>query len=329
MSLADTQCVEKHGGCAKVHAVGADEEAVRSDTRQLVHHNTDNLCAARYFNACSTFKEQTQAVVVVVGREIVESVHVVERLGVCERLAKFFHTAVDVTHVHVDFLDFLAVDGSAETKNAVCGGVLRANVHHKILGAEYFNFFLHHLAVLFHPGVGEVGLTLVFNRHGVEGGVFIVVLAQGEALPVDVEEEATHVGVANENNAVEVVNLTFVEACHTPKVGYGVEHWALAVGCTYAYAYYFVGLRRHQIVNAPERFLPVHTYNGNEVVHGAVVAESSSEGMPFGVVDSDGQGVGLLYCSFGVELCDLFLYICHIICFCLKLYMVIGQALSR
>ena len=69
-------------------------------------------------------------------REIVETVHEVEGLGISESLADFLDTAVDITEIYVDFLDDFTVDRCTETKHAVSGRVLRADIDHKIFGFE-------------------------------------------------------------------------------------------------------------------------------------------------------------------------------------------------
>ena len=95
--------------------------------------------------------------VIVVSGEVVETVHIVESLRICEGFAKFLDATVDIAHVHVDFLYLLTVDTSAETEHAVSGGVLRANIHDKVLGLEYACFHFLHLAVFsIHDSVKSV-----------------------------------------------------------------------------------------------------------------------------------------------------------------------------
>jgi len=58
--LAHTQCVEEHGGGSEVHAECTQEEAVRGDTRQFVHHHADDLSAAGSLDARAAFSIQRQ-----------------------------------------------------------------------------------------------------------------------------------------------------------------------------------------------------------------------------------------------------------------------------
>ena len=184
---------------------------MRRYTRQLVHHHADYLRAAADFDAGGLFYENAESVVVIMGREVVEAVHEVEGLLVCEVLAEFFNATVDIAHVDVDFLYYLAVYSGAEPKHAVCGGVLRADVHHEVFFLEHAGFVLDDFALgVEGVHVGEVRLALVLDAYGVDVGVGVVVLAQGVSHPVDAEEEATHIGVVNEYYAEEVEYFALV-----------------------------------------------------------------------------------------------------------------------
>jgi len=175
---------------------------------------------------------------------------------------------LDIAEVEVDFLDFLAVYGSAETQHAVGCGVLRAYVDHEVVFLEYAALALYEFALVVEGvDVGKVGLTLVFYRHGVNLGVGVVVFAQGVAYPVEVEEQAAHVAVAHEYDTEEVVDLALVETGNVPHVFYRVNPWFLAVATgKHLHADYLVGGRRHQVVNSAEALGPVHAYHGNAVV---------------------------------------------------------------
>jgi hypothetical protein len=152
-------------------------------------------------------------------REIVETVHEVEGLGISESLADFLDTAVDITEIYVDFLDDFTVDRCTETEHAVSGGVLRADIDHKIFGFENTAFMFHDLTLgILGPDIGEVGLTLVFNRNGIDCRVVVIVLAQRIALPVDVEEEAAHIGIVDEDYPEEVIDFTLENGSNGPKI---------------------------------------------------------------------------------------------------------------
>ena len=69
---------------------------------------------------------------------------------------------------------------------------------------------------------------------GIELGVLVVVLAQGIAHPVDIQEEASAVGVVQEYDSEEIVYLAFVSDSHRPDVGNRRNRGQLAVASTYA-----------------------------------------------------------------------------------------------
>ena len=120
-------------------------------------------------------------------REVVQTVHIVESLRICQRFAKFFHTAVDITHINVDFLDLLTVKSSSETEHAMRGRMLRPYIHYKVLGLENLHFlFLYSTVGCFHPHIGHVALTLILDADRIEFGIFIVILAQRISVPVDI-----------------------------------------------------------------------------------------------------------------------------------------------
>ena len=313
--FADAQCVEKHRGGSEVHAVCADEQAVRRDTRQLVHHHADHLGTARYLDVKGLLVEQAQAVVIDLTREIVKTVEEVKCLGILERLAEFLHAAVDIAHIYVDLLDGLAVDGGTEAQHTVRGRVLGADVHHEVVLMEYLALGLHDLAAFLFIYRGKVGLALVFDRHGVDSRILVIILAQRIAHPVDVEEKAAHIGIIDEDDAVEVIYFTLVDLGDTPQIGYRVNVGLVAVGHCDLHRAHGIVLGRHQIVDTAEFFHPVHSDDGNEIVHRCVgiVAEGLCQSMPLliGNGNLEYTRIIVLESRGGEEFGNLFLYISH------------------
>ena len=144
--FANAESIEQHCGCAEVHAICADEEAVGSNARELVHDHADHLSAARDLNAGSLLDGHTEAVVVWVGREVVRTIHEVESPGISELLADLLDATVDVAAVEVDLLDGLTVDSCTETEHAVSGRVLRADVDNKVFGGKHTHLLFDHLS---------------------------------------------------------------------------------------------------------------------------------------------------------------------------------------
>ena len=288
--LTDTKRIEEHSRRTEVHAVCADKQTVRGDTRELVHHDSYDLSAARDFDAGGFLDDHTEAVVVIVCREVVETVHVMESLGICQRFAEFFDAAMDISHVDIDFLDGLAVDSRAETEDAVSRGVLRADIDDKIAGMEDFDLFFLDCAVgKFYICVCKIALAFVFSRNRVERRIIVVVFAEREAFPVDAEEKAAHIGIADEYDAEEVIDFAFIKTAHTPQVGDRVQHRFFAVRCLHRHGNNLIVFGRHQVIDASESIFPVHADDCDEIVHADVfvVAESLGGLMPLSVGDFD------------------------------------------
>ena len=87
-----------------------------------------------------------------------------ESLRISQRLAECLNSAVDIAHIDIDFLDFLAVDRSAETKHTVSRRMLRTDVDNKVAGVEHLNFFLLDSAVRkLDIVLSQIALALVFD----------------------------------------------------------------------------------------------------------------------------------------------------------------------
>ena len=255
------------------------------NAHELVHHDANHLCAAGHFDAEGLFDAHAEAVAVLVGGHIVHSVGEVEHLGVGETFAELLYAAVDVAAHDVNLLDGLAVDGGAEAHDAVGGGVLGADVDYIVFFLEDFVVLSGDVAVLvFDEGVCVVLVLFVVEAYGVELRVGVVVLAERGSYPVVAEEEAAHVGVADELDSVEVVYFAFLEIRDFPDVAYGVEAWLLAVGSLDAYADHLpVAVGGGEIVEAAECLGPVHADYGGEQVEAVLVVQGEGEGVPFGV----------------------------------------------
>ena len=118
------------------------------------------------------------------------------------------------------------------------GGVLRAYVDYKVIFLENKAVFLLDFTLgILDIHVGAVALALILNRYGIELGRSVVVLAERIAHPVDAEEKAAHILVADEHDTEEVVDLTLENLGDSPYFGNGVEHRVDAVGGRYLDGY--------------------------------------------------------------------------------------------
>ena len=108
--------------------------------------------------------------------------------------------------------------------------MLRADVDNEVVFLEDARFGLDDRAVgLLDPALGEVALALVFDRHGVDVGVGVVVFQQRVSLPVDAEEQTPHIGIVYEDDSEKVVDLALIDAGNLPEVADRVDHGLPAV----------------------------------------------------------------------------------------------------
>ena len=78
--------------------------------------------------------------------------------------------------------------------------------------------------------------------------------------PVFAQEDATHIGVVQKFDAVEVINFTFVEIGNLPKVTHSVEIRFFLVLCHRFDVLHFKGITFRKAVNHTHSFFsPVHT----------------------------------------------------------------------
>ena len=216
--LTNAKSIEQHGCSTKVHTECTDKETVRSDTRKFIHYYADKLSATRHFDICSLFDTEAKSVVIVVCREIVETVHEVESLRVCEVFTKFLNSTMDIPHININLLDCFTVNCGTETEHTVSCRVLRTDVYNKIFGFEYGMLGFNDFAVFKSIFICIIALTFIFNRDLIGFVVHIIVLAERIADPVNREEQATHVGVVQEDDAVEIINFTFKDSGDSPQI---------------------------------------------------------------------------------------------------------------
>ena len=97
--------------------------------------------------------------------------------------------------------------------------MVRTDVHHEVVVVEESLLCCHEVSL----GVervlyGEVRLRLVGQRELVCLGTHVEVLAQRVAVEVGAEEQAAHVGMAEELDAHEVKHLALKQLCRLPEV---------------------------------------------------------------------------------------------------------------
>ena len=284
-------------------------------THQLVHHQADELGAAGHLDAEGLLDAHAHAVTVDVGGHVVHALGVEEHLGIGQALTHLLDAAVDVSADDVDLLHRLAVEAGTVAHHAVGGRVLRADVDNILVVLKDLALHLLDLTVLvLDPAAGVVLVGLVLETQGVAGGV--VVLAQGVTHPVVAQEHAAHVGVTDEDDAIEVIHLALLEVGHGPQVHNAVQHGILTVGGGDLDVQQLVGGDVGQVVNAATGVGPFHAHNGVEHAIVQLVLESAGQVMPLCVGHGHQRELaGSIDLSLGTQLGDFVLYLCHIVMF--------------
>ena len=311
--LTIAESVEEGGRGTQVHAEGRIEQQVRRDTHQLVHDGAHILGTGRDLDLQGVLDTEAHGMTVLLSRQIVETVGKVERLRIGERLAQLLDTPVYITAIDIDFLDNLAVERGAQAQYTVRGRVLRAYVDNKLLGGEQ------HVRALFEFSVGSLdnGMchivdSFVFEANGIYLGIGVVVLAQGITHPVVAQEETPHVGVIDETDSEEVVNLALIQIGRFPKVYDRVEQRIFAVGSFNFYRYLLVVGRAREIIDTAQSLAPVHAYDRNQIVEVQFVTQIKRQIVPLGIGHRYFQDGSLYKGSFRQKTAYFLLYVCHI-----------------
>src|ERR1700736_6580407 len=126
--LALFKTPQRRGERADVHRLRGDVEKMRQDTADLAIQNPDQLAAARHFNTEQLFRGETERVLLIHRRDIVEPVEIGDRLQVGLMLDQLFGAAVQEADVGIDAGDDLAVELQHEAQHAVRRRVLRSKI---------------------------------------------------------------------------------------------------------------------------------------------------------------------------------------------------------
>ena len=129
--------VEEHRHRAKIERVRADPHEVIEDARDLVEHRADPLRAFRNLELHQIFDGAHVGVLVAHHRDVVESIHVADRL--VERLGfgKLLGAAMKQADMRIGPHDGLAIHFQDEAEDAMRSRMLRAEVHRVI--ADFFH----------------------------------------------------------------------------------------------------------------------------------------------------------------------------------------------
>ena len=106
----------------------------------LGKHHADVLGADRDLDAQEFFDGQAVGVLVAHHRDVVQPVHVGQRLDVGLGLGELFRRAVQQADVRIGALDDFAVELEHQAQHAVRGRVLRAEVQGVVLDFSHYRF---------------------------------------------------------------------------------------------------------------------------------------------------------------------------------------------
>ena len=144
--LALLEGEQEDGHRADVETMRPEPHEVVQDAGDLVEHHADVLGAQRRSDAEQSLDGHHIGVLVAHHRDVVEPVHVADRLVVGLGLRELLGGAVQQADMRIGFLDDLAVELEHETQHAVRRRVLRTEVHGVGLDLG------HRLSVLSAPG---------------------------------------------------------------------------------------------------------------------------------------------------------------------------------
>ena len=135
--LALAEAVQKHRHGADVEPVRTQPHQVVQDAGDLVEHDADVLRTQRWLDAEQLLDRQHVGVLVAHHRDVVEPVHVADRLVPGLRFRELLGRTMQQADVRVRLLHDLAVHFEHETQHAVRSGVLRAEVHRVTLDLSH------------------------------------------------------------------------------------------------------------------------------------------------------------------------------------------------
>jgi hypothetical protein len=125
--------IQQNAHCADVESMRTDPHQVVQQARDFVEHDADVLGAQRHLDAEQLFDRHHIRMLVAHHGDVIEPVHVGNRLQVSFLLRQLFRRAMQQPDMRIGALDHLAVELQHQTQNTVRGRMLRAEVESVIL----------------------------------------------------------------------------------------------------------------------------------------------------------------------------------------------------
>ena len=186
------------------------------ETLKLVHDRTDVLDTVGQLHAHTFLNHTYQCVAVLHGSQIVQTIGEGQRLGIGHAFPHLLNGTMDVAQVRIDMFHGLTVEHRLKAKHTMGGGVLRTDVDHIVIRTEQLVLLALQVAVLV-----DIELQTVVGLYIVLEGVLIVelpVLTERIALEIAAQEQAAHIRMPQEHDAVEIIDLALQKVGHAPDV---------------------------------------------------------------------------------------------------------------
>jgi hypothetical protein len=136
--LALLEAQQEHGHRADIETVRAEPHEVIQDARDFIEQHANVLSALGRLDAEQILDGQHVGVLVAHHRDVVEPVHVADRLVEGLGLRQLLGTPVQQADVRIRLLDDLTVELQHQAQHAVCGRMLRAEVHRVVADLAHF-----------------------------------------------------------------------------------------------------------------------------------------------------------------------------------------------
>src|SRR6185437_17117406 len=127
---------QRRGKCTDVHRLCCYVEKMRKQASNFAKQHTDQLPAARDFEAEQLLRSQAECVLLIHRRNIVEPVEIADRLQVGLVFNQLFSAAMKKADVRIDAADDFAVEFQHETKHAMGRGMLGTEIDREVAKAR-------------------------------------------------------------------------------------------------------------------------------------------------------------------------------------------------
>ena len=232
---------------------------MRVDALQFVHDGTDVLHTFAHLDAHRLFDAHAQCMAVMMSAQIVQTVGQCQGLWIGEAFAHLFNASVNVSAVYVQLLDDFPFQGNTEAEYTVSSRVLRTDID------DVFILCKDDVTLFDDTAVGQFfivlgGILRFFVGHAERVQTFVIILPERMAYPVFTQVQTTHIRMADEVDAEEVVCFTFVQLGSFPKVAYAGKFRILTIGGHGPHHLILAGSGLFQVIDHTESFFsPVHT----------------------------------------------------------------------